>query len=140
MPEASGAGAHNANVPGVERAAILLLSLGEDNASEVLKHMGPKEVQKLGTAMATLSNVSRDMVGAVLQDFVTTVQNQTALGIGADDYIRNVLVNALGADKAGGVIDRILLGKNSKGLEQLKWMDPRQIAELIRLEHPQIIA
>lgn len=128
------------NITSVERAAILLLSLGEDTASEVLKHMGPKEIQKLGAAMANLQNVNKDTVNGVLGHFIDTVEEQTALGVGSDDYIRNVLVNALGADKAGGVINRILLGRNSKGLEQLKWMDPRQIAELIRHEHPQIIA
>jgi flagellar motor switch protein FliG len=125
---------------GVERAAVFLLTLGEDRASEVLKHMGPKEVQKLGVAMAGLSNVSKNQVGNVLSEFMAIAEDQTALGVGNDDYIRNVLVNALGNDKASGVIDRILFGKNSKGLEQLKWMDSRQIAELIRLEHPQIVA
>ena len=127
-------------INGIERAAILLLSLGETDAASVLKHMGPKEVQKVGAAMATLGNVSRDQVAAILQDFASMVENQTALGVGAEDYIRKVLVSALGEDKAGGVIDRILLGHNTKGLEALKWMDPRAVAEVIRLEHPQIIA
>jgi len=127
-------------INGIERAAILLLSLGEADAASVLKHMGPKEVQKVGAAMATLGNVSRDQVAAILQDFASMVENQTALGVGAEDYIRKVLVSALGEDKAGGVIDRILLGHNTKGLEALKWMDPRAVAEVIRLEHPQIIA
>lgn len=75
-----------------------------------------------------------------MRSFVDTLRDQTSLGVDSDEYIRNVLTKALGADKAGGVIDRILLGRNSKGLEQLKWMDARSIAELIRLEHPQIIA
>ena len=132
--------AAESDLSGIERAAILLMSLGEDRASEVLKHMGPKEVQKVGTAMSELSAVSKKQVNEVLSDFVSIAEDQTAMGIGNDDYIRNVLVNALGSDKATGVIDRILLGKNSKGLEQLKWMDARQVAELIRLEHPQIIA
>ncbi|SFM39466.1 flagellar motor switch protein FliG [Ectothiorhodospira mobilis] len=125
---------------GPDRAAVLLMSLGEEAAAEVLKHMGPKEVQRIGTSMASLSNVSKSEVGEVLDDFVTTVEEQTALGMGSDDYIRNVLTSALGKDKADGVIDRILLGRNSKGLESLKWMDPRAVAEVIRLEHPQIIA
>ncbi len=125
---------------GTERAAVLLLAIGEQDAAEVLKHMGPKEVQKLGSAMASLTSVSRAEVGVVLEEFVGAVENQTALGVGSDDYIRNVLVRALGEDKAGGVIDRILLGRNSKGLESMKWMDPRAVAEVIRLEHPQIIA
>jgi flagellar motor switch protein FliG len=132
--------ANVSRINGIERAAILLLSLGEQDAAAVLKHMGPKEVQKVGSAMATLSNVSKDQVAAVLQDFVSTVENQTNLGVGSEDYIRKVLVSALGEDKAGGVIDRILLGRNTKGLEALKWMDPRAVAEIIRLEHPQIIA
>jgi len=130
----------NSDLSGVERAAIFLMSLGEERASEVLKHMGPKEVQKVGTAMSELSGVSKQQVGSVLTDFVSLAEDQTALGVGNDDYVRKVLVNALGSDKATGVIDRILLGKNSKGLEQLKWMDARQVAEMIRLEHPQIIA
>jgi flagellar motor switch protein FliG len=129
-----------AKIGGVQRAAILLLAIGEKDAAELLRHMGPKEVQDVGLAMASLTDVSTDQMEAVMSHFVSTLEKQTALGLGSDEYIRNMLTNALGEDKAGGVIDRILLGRNSKGLEQLKWMDPRAIAELIRLEHPQIIA
>ncbi|SEL15003.1 flagellar motor switch protein FliG [Ectothiorhodospira marina] len=125
---------------GPNRAAVFLMSLGEEAAAEVLRHMGPKEVQSVGTAMASLTNVSKSDVAQVVDDFVATVDEQTALGMGSDDYIRSVLNSALGKDKADGVIDRILLGRNSKGLESLKWMDPRAVAEVIRLEHPQIIA
>lgn len=125
---------------GVQRAAILLMSLGEAEAAQVLKHMGAKDVQKVGIAMAALSNVSRDQAGQVMDQFVTMIDEQTSLGVGADEYVRKVLVSALGEDKAGGVIDRILLGRNTKGLEALKWMEPRAVAELIRNEHPQIIA
>jgi flagellar motor switch protein FliG len=125
---------------GTERAAILLMTLGEQNAAEVLKHMGAKDVQRVGTAMAQLANVSREEVSGVLTSFTTTVENQTSVGVGSDDYVRKVLINALGEDKAGGVIDRILLGRTSKGLESLKWMEPRAIAEMIRLEHPQILS
>jgi len=125
---------------GTDRAAVLLLTLGEENASEVLKHMGPKEVQKVGSAMAGLTNVPREQVTRVLENFTETVQEQTALGVDSDDYIRSVLVGALGEDKAKGLMDRILLGNSTKGLEALKWMDARAVAELIRLEHPQIQA
>ncbi len=125
---------------GVQRAAVLLLSLGENDAAEVLKHMGAKEVQKLGLAMATMSAVSREQVLRVMDDFEGALDKQTSLGVGADDYIRNVLIQALGADKAGGLIDRILLGRNTTGLDTLKWMDARAIADLVRNEHPQIIA
>ncbi len=129
-----------AHIKGVDRAAILLLAMGEQDAAAVLAHMGPKEVQELGLAMAGMTNVSTTNMELVMRSFVDTLSNQTALGGDSDQYIRNVLTKALGTDKAGGVIDRILLGRNSKGLEQLKWMDSRSIAELIRLEHPQIIA
>ncbi|OOG26191.1 flagellar motor switch protein FliG [Thioalkalivibrio denitrificans] len=132
--------AEKSSFNGSERAAVFLMSLGEDAAAEVLRHMGPKEVQRLGTAMATLTNVSKSEVSQVLEEFNAAVQEQTALGVGSDEYIRKVLTSALGEDKAGGLINRILLGRNSKGLEALKWMEPRAVAEIIRLEHPQIIA
>jgi len=125
---------------GVERAAILLLALGEKDAAEILKHMGPKEVQDVGMMMATMTNVSTAKMENVMGSFVSTLKGETSLGLDSDDYIRNMLTNALGADKAGGMIDRILLGRNSKGLEQLKWMDAKAVAEMVRLEHPQIIA
>jgi flagellar motor switch protein FliG len=130
----------SANRTGTERAAILLLTLGEQAAADVLKHMGAKDVQRLGGAMATMSNVSRKEVSTILTDFTSGVESQTSLGVGADEYIRTVLVNALGEEKASSIIDRILLGHSSKGLEALKWMDPRAVADLIRQEHPQIIA
>jgi flagellar motor switch protein FliG len=123
---------------GVQRAAVLLMSLGEADAAEVLKHMSAKEVQKLGMAMATMQNVTRSTVEVVMGEFVEELREQTSLGVGADDYVRNVLVAALGEDKAGNLIDRILLGRNTRGLDNLKWMEPRAIAEMIRNEHPQI--
>lgn len=126
--------------PGTERAAILLLTLGEQEAAEVLKHMGAREVQRVGAAMAQLSNVSRDEVGSILSEFSQSVESQTSVGVGSDEFVRKVLVNALGEDKAASVIDRINIGRTSKGLEALKWMDPRSVAEIIRHEHPQIIA
>lgn len=125
---------------GSERAAILLMSLGEQEASAVLKHMGAKDVQRVGGAMAQMQNVSKEEVEGVLHIFNENVESQTSLGVGADEYIKKVLISALGEDKAAGIIDRILLGHSSKGLETLKWMDPRQICEMIRLEHPQIIS
>ncbi|HEX3844665.1 MAG TPA: flagellar motor switch protein FliG [Steroidobacteraceae bacterium] len=125
---------------GTDRAAILLLTLGESEAAQVLKHMGAKEVQRIGTAMAKLANVSRDEVHGVITDFTETVEGQTSVGVGADEFLRKVLIDALGQDKAASVIDRINIGRSTKGLEALKWMDSRQVAELIRLEHPQITA
>lgn len=125
---------------GVQRAAVLLMSIGEEGAAEVLKHMTAKEVQKLGVAMASMPGVTRHQVDNVVKDFVNELDSLTSLGVGADEYVRKVLEQALGEDKAKAVIDRILYGHNTKGLDALKWMEPRAIAELIRNEHPQIIA
>jgi flagellar motor switch protein FliG len=125
---------------GTERAAILLLSLGEQEAAEVMKHMGAKDVQRIGAAMTQLKNISRTDVSQILSEFTVTVEGQTSLGVGVDEYLRKVLIGALGEDKASGVIDRILFGRSSKGLEALKWMDSRAVSELIRQEHPQIIS
>ncbi|HED40656.1 MAG TPA: flagellar motor switch protein FliG [Chromatiales bacterium] len=125
---------------GVDRAAILLMSLGEQGASEVLKYIGPKEVHRVSEAMTKLSNISREQADAVLGEFCKTADNETAFGVGSDEYLKSVLVKALGEDKAGSVIDRVLMGTSSSGLEQLKWMDPRAVVEVIRLEHPQIIS
>jgi flagellar motor switch protein FliG len=128
------------NLNGTEKAAVLLRSIGEVDAAEVLKHMNPKEVQKIGQAMATLSNVNREEVQMVISDFSNIVEQETGLGIGSQDYVRKMLVGALGEDRAGSLLDRILSGSNTNGLEQLKWMDPRGIYEVIKLEHPQIIS
>ena len=124
---------------GVQRAAVVLLSLGEDQAAEVLKHMGAKEVQKLGLAMTSVGGISHDSVAQVFDDFVDVLAQPGALG-SADDYIRAVLTQALGEERASSLIDRILAGRNTSGLDTLKWMEPRAIADLVRNEHPQIIA
>ncbi len=125
---------------GVERAAVLLLMLGEEGAASVLQHMGPREVQKLGASMASIRNVSQDQVNGVVERFLEAVGKHTALGIDAESYMRTALVKALGEDKARGLMDRIVLGDTTQGLETLKWMDPRSIADMIRNEHPQIVA
>lgn len=125
---------------GTERAAILLLTLGEQEAAQVLKHMGAKEVQRIGSAMSKLANVSKEEVQGVITQFTSSVESETSVGVGTDEFLRKVLVDALGQDKAASIIDRINIGRSTKGLEALKWMDARAVAELIRLEHPQIIA
>lgn len=130
----------DAPVSGAQRAAILLLTLGEKDAAEVLKHLSARDVQTIGTAMAALSSVSREHVQQALDRLNEDMGRQTSLGVGTEEYIRKILVNALGENKAGGLIDRILLGRSSKGLESLKWMESRAIAEMINHEHPQIIA
>jgi flagellar motor switch protein FliG len=134
MPE------RESNRNGTERAAILLLTLGEGEAAQILKHMSAKEVQRVGAAMAKMKNVSRTEVEKVVSEFTTNVEAQTSVGVGADEFLRKALVNALGQDKAAAIIDRISIGRSTKGLEALKWLDARAVCELIRLEHPQMIA
>ena len=124
---------------GAERSAILLMSLGEVEAASILKHMGPKEVQKVGAAMAQTAGVSKEVVYEVVSSFVDEVDGKASLS-GSEDYIKSLLTSALGEDKASQVIDRILFGHSSKGLESMKWMEPKAIAEMIRTEHPQIVA
>jgi flagellar motor switch protein FliG len=128
------------DIGGARRAAILLLTLGEQDAAEVLKHLSARDVQAVGTAMATLTNVSREQVEQVLNHLNDDMGRQTSLGVGTEEYIRKMLVSALGETKAGSLIDRILLGRSTKGLESLKWMESRAIAEMVGMEHPQIIA
>ncbi|SCC91051.1 flagellar motor switching and energizing component [Thiomonas sp. X19] len=125
---------------GLDRAAVLMLSLGEDQAAEVMKHLAPREVQRLGVAMSKLSRVSTDQAHAVMREFREKLEQQTSLGLGADQFLRGALTKALGGDRANSLIERILHGGESSGLENLKWLEPRAIAELIKLEHPQVIA
>ena len=128
------------NINTLDQAAILMMSMGEKEAAEVLKHLGPKDVQRIGTAMTALENVPQEHVEFVMSNFLEEARSITGLGIGSDGYIRNMLVGALGEDKAGSLVDRILLGGNTSGLDTLKWMDARSVADIIRNEHPQIQA
>jgi flagellar motor switch protein FliG len=129
-----------AKVDGGTRAAILLMTIGERLAAEVLRYLDPKEVQKIGLAMAGLKGVSRQDVTKTLDEFLTQSSSRTPLGIGTEDYLRKTLAGALGKDKAQNLINRILAGEQLSGLEALRWMDPPAIARLIRNEHPQIVA
>ena len=131
---------HLATLSGIDRAAILLLSIGEQSAAEVLKMIGPKEVHKVSEALAGLKNVTTDQANAVLREFVSNLAKETSYGVASGEYLRTVLVKALGEERAAGILDRVVKVDESSGLEQLKWMDSRSIADVIRLEHPQIIA
>jgi flagellar motor switch protein FliG len=121
-----------------ERAALLLFALGEDRAAAVLKHMEPKEVQVIGFAMARLADISPIMVDDVLEETIVAIKNLTSLGVESDGYIQKMLIQALGEEKAKGIIERIFVSSGGKGIEQLKWMDPLSVSDLVRLEHPQI--
>ena len=125
---------------GLQDAAVLLMSLGEAEAAEVFKHLSPKEVQKLGEAIAKTKAISRERVDAVVEKFTAIAASQSLLVADSGDYVRNVLRRALGDDKATLLIDRILQGGDVSGIESLKWMDALSVAELLRSEHPQIVA
>jgi flagellar motor switch protein FliG len=125
---------------GTQKSAILMMLLGEEEAAEILKHLSPKEVQHLGAAMYSVRNTDQEMVNAVLDEFLAIIKKQTSLGLGAGNYIRNVLNRALGEDKAQSVLSRITPASSERPIEILDWMDARAIAELLQDEHPQIIA
>lgn len=125
---------------GLIDSAILLMSIGEEQAAEVFKFLAPKEVQKLGETMARLRTVDKEKVDNVLSAFAEHASSASSLVSDSDAFVRSVLNKALGEEKAGFLIDRILAGRDVSGIEGLKWMDADTIAELIRNEHPQIIA
>lgn len=119
-------------------AAILMLSLNEEDAATIFRHLEPKQVQRLGMAMASMEDFSHDRVVAVHERFIEDIQKYTNIGIGSQDFVRNALTAALGEDKAANLVDQIIMGSGSKGLDSLKWMDARQVASIIQNEHPQI--
>lgn len=125
---------------GLQDSAILLMSLGEEEAAEVFKHLSPKEVQRLGETIAKMKVIPRERVESVLERFTADASDQSMLVNDTDEYVKSVLRKALGEDKANLLIDRILQGGDVSGIESLKWMDPGSVAELLRNEHPQIIA
>ena len=125
---------------GLEDSAILLMSLGEEEASEVFKLLSPKEVQALGETIAKMKTIPRERVDVVLERFATEASEQSMIVTDTDEYVKSVLRKALGEDKANLLIDRILQGGDISGIESLKWMDAGSVAELLRNEHPQIVA
>jgi flagellar motor switch protein FliG len=128
------------NEAGLEDAAILLMSLGEEDAAEVFRHLAPKEVQRLGETIARMKSVSNEKLDGVLERFTLVAAEQSILVADNDEYVKTVLRKALGDDKANLLIDRILQGSDISGIESLKWMDASSVAELLRNEHPQIVA
>ncbi|HEX5364167.1 MAG TPA: flagellar motor switch protein FliG [Gallionella sp.] len=127
-------------INGIDRSAIFLMSLGETEAAAVLKYLEPKEVQKISAAMMKLKNLSREDIAGVFNDFMISAAGKTDIGLDSNEYIRNMLIKALGDDKAAGLLDRIMHNSDTSGIESLKWMDPGAVAEMIGNEHPQIIA
>ena len=125
---------------GTQKSAILMMLLGEEEASEIIRNLSPKEVQHLGSAMYSVQGLDQDTVNKVLDEFLEIIKQQTSLGLGSDSYIRNVLTKALGTDKAQSVLGRITPMSSNRPIEILDWMDARAIAEMVLDEHPQIIS
>lgn len=125
---------------GTNNAAILMLALGQNEAAEVLKFLTPAEVEKLGTAMSSMKNVTTEELNDVLHSFKEESSIHTAYAIDSEDYIRHVLTKALGDDKGNNLLNRILVTRDSTGIDSLKWMDSKSVADLIRAEHPQVVA
>jgi len=125
---------------GVERAALVLLALGQQRASAVLKHLELNDVELLGSHMASMKAVSLAMVEGVLDQFMTSRQKQAAIGGDAEDYVRCVMADALGPEKTEAMIDRVLLGGRNEGIQRLQRMDARTLADWLRSEHPQVAA
>jgi len=129
-----------ASLTNIQRAAVLMLLIGEQEAAKIIQFLDPKEVQPLGAAMVSVADMSQEAISFVLDEFIATIKKQTTLGLGVQDYVETVLKRALGDDRAASVLGRIMPGQSSKGLEILRWMDARSIAEMIRGEHPQVVA
>ena len=123
----------------LQQAAVLLLSMGEREAAEVLKHLDAAEVQRVGEAMSTLGAIPMKQIDVVVERFLEDVSVQSGLSVGAPDYMKKILVGALGEHKATTVLERIN-GGSTRGLDKLRWMDPRAIADFMKEEHPQIQA
>lgn len=123
---------------GYDKAAVLMLSLNEDDAASIFRHLEPKQVQRLGMAMASMSDLSNEKVTAVQRLFIDDIQKYSNIGVGSEDFVRKALVAALGEDKAGNLVEQIIMGSGARGLDSLKWMDARQVATIIQNEHPQI--
>jgi flagellar motor switch protein FliG len=123
---------------GAEKAAILLLSLSEEDAAQILKQLEPKQVQKVGMVMAGMGDFTQEKITAVHKFFINDIQNFSTIGFQSEEFVRKALTAALGEDKASNLIDQIVMGGGAKGLDSLKWMDAKQVANIIRNEHPQI--
>jgi flagellar motor switch protein FliG len=123
---------------GVEKASILLLSLSEEDAAQILKHLEPKQVQKVGMAMASIDDLNQEKISAVHKLFIEQIQSFSTIGFQSTEFIKKALTAALGEEKAANLIDQIVMGSGAKGLDSLKWMDSKQVANIIRNEHPQI--
>jgi len=128
------------HLSGAQKAAIFMLGLGETGAASVMKHMAPREVQLVGEAMASLESVAANEFAEVAEEFTKTVCTIDPSGIGAKNFARRVMTEALGETRAKTMLGRVMPERETDALEPLKWMEPRVIASMLSNEHPQIQA
>jgi flagellar motor switch protein FliG len=128
------------DLAGTQRAAILLMSLSEQDAASVLKQLDAREVQKLGVAMAELKQITREQMTSVLDNFIGTLDGTANVASGSPDYVRRVLTQAVGKQKTDMLLDRVSTGQTGQGIEALRWMEAKAVAQIISAEHPQIAA
>ncbi|WP_265694390.1 flagellar motor switch protein FliG [Providencia rustigianii] len=129
------------SLSGTEKSAVMLMTLGEDQAAEVFKHLNPKEVQQLSMAVSNMRQISNNELAEVLTEFEESAIQFAALNINTNDYLRSVLVKALGEERAASLLEDIFeKQETTSGIESLNYMEPQTVADIIRDEHPQIIA
>jgi flagellar motor switch protein FliG len=130
-----------ADLTDIEKSAVVMMLIGQETAAEVVRFLSQPEINRLSMAMTRISTVSKNSAALVLREFADLMRQDSSLGIaGGDEYVRGVLEKALGAEKAGHVLDRLKQGGYGAGIDAIKWQDPRDLAEMIKTEHPQIIA
>ncbi|EPL6455150.1 MULTISPECIES: flagellar motor switch protein FliG [Providencia] len=129
------------SLSGTEKSAVMLMTLGEDQAAEVFKHLNPKEVQQLSMAVSNMRQISNNELAEVLTEFEESAIQFAALNINTNDYLRSVLIKALGEERAASLLEDIFeKQETTSGIESLNYMEPQTVADIIRDEHPQIIA
>lgn len=125
----------------IEKSAILMMTLGEARAAEVFKHLNNHEVTQISSAMVNMTSFTHEQLAEVLREFNKDAADFSALSVNTNDYVRSVLVKALGEERASSLLEDLLDSQNgTNGIETLNFMEPPMVYDLIREEHPQIIA
>jgi flagellar motor switch protein FliG len=129
------------DITNTDKSAMLMILVGQETAAQVVKFLSQPEINRLSMAMSRISGVPRHAATAVLREFSDLMRHDDSLGIGGGEtYLQGVLEKALGSEKAGRFLGRLKQGAYQAGLDEVKWHDPRDLAEMIKTEHPQIVA
>ncbi len=130
-----------ADLTDVEKSAMVMMLIGQETAAQVVKFLSQPEINRLSIAMTQISAVPKNTAASVLREFCDLMREDGSLGIGGgEEYVRGVLEKALGAEKADQILGRLKQGVYGAGLDAVKWQDPRDLADMIKSEHPQIVA